>query len=265
MSVERIFLAGRPVRIQARIRCCRRPALACGAVSGRVHSRYERRLVYTAAAGQEVMICLPIRRFFCPGAACKKTTFAEQVPGLTVRYGRRSAGLTRALQAIALALGGRAGARLSARLAAGMSQTRLIRLIRALPEPALARAVRVLGVDEFALRRGHCLRDAAGQMSRPAGRWTSWRSGRLTRSPPGWPRVPARRSSAGTRLAAIPTAGPRSPGHDPGRRPLAVRHEAPGCIPGSAGRNRREVLGSAGLPGSESEGDHSMPGKRRTP
>jgi transposase len=82
-------------------------------------------------------------------------TFAEQVPGLTVRYGRRSASLTGALQAIALALGGRAGARLSARLAAGVSRTTLIRLIRALPEPTVERAPRMLGVDEFALRRGH--------------------------------------------------------------------------------------------------------------
>jgi transposase len=101
------------------------------------------------------MICLSVRRFFCPDAACKKTTFAEQVAGLTVRYGRRSAGLTGALQAIALALGGRAGARLSARLAAGVSRMTLIRLFRALPEPAVARALRVVGVDEFALRRGH--------------------------------------------------------------------------------------------------------------
>jgi transposase len=155
VSVERIFLAGRSVRIQASTRCPEVACPGCGAVSRRVHSRYERRLSDTAAGGQEVMICLAVRRFFCLEPACKKTTFAEQVPGLTVRYGRRSASLTGALQAIALALGGRAGARLSARLAAGVSRTTLIRLLRALPDPAVARAPRVVGVDEFALRRGH--------------------------------------------------------------------------------------------------------------
>lgn len=61
-----------------------------------------------------------------------------------MRHGRRSADLTGALQAIALALGGRAGARLSGPLAAGVSRMTLIRIIRALPEPAMARAPRVL-------------------------------------------------------------------------------------------------------------------------
>ena len=59
------------------------------------------------------------------------------------------------LRAVALALGGRAGARLAGRLAAGVSRMTLIRLIRALPDPAVSAAPRVLGVDEFALRRGH--------------------------------------------------------------------------------------------------------------
>jgi transposase len=120
-----------------------------------VHSRYERRLLDTAAGGREVMICLIVRRFFCPNPGCTKVTFAEQVAGLTSAHARRSPGLTGVLQAIALTAGGRAGARLSGHLAAEVSRMTLIRLIRALPDPELATAPRVLGVDEFALRRGH--------------------------------------------------------------------------------------------------------------
>lgn len=69
-------------------------------------------------SGQEVLIHLTVRRFFCGNGACERKTFAEQVPGLTVRYGRRSVGLGECLRSIALALGGRAGARLTHRLAA---------------------------------------------------------------------------------------------------------------------------------------------------
>jgi len=119
-----------------------------------VHSRYERRLPDTAAGGREVLICLTVRRFLCRAPACPKVTFAEQVRSLTSRYARRTSGLTGVLQAVALALGGRAGARLSRRLAAAVSRMTLLRLIRALPGTAVSTAPRVLGVDEFALRKG---------------------------------------------------------------------------------------------------------------
>jgi len=101
------------------------------------------------------MLHLRVRRFFCGNEACVKKTFAEQVPGLTIRHGRWTNGLRDALRAVALALGGRAGARLAGQLAAGVSRMTLIRLIRALPDPAVMAGPAVLGVDEFALRRGH--------------------------------------------------------------------------------------------------------------
>ena len=57
------------------------------------------------------------------------------------------------LEAIGLALGGRAGARLAAAAGIAAGRTTLLRLVRALPEPVLATPV-VLGIDDFALRRG---------------------------------------------------------------------------------------------------------------
>jgi hypothetical protein len=123
-------------------------------VSGRVHDRYERRLLDTAAGGFEVVICLEVRRFRCVSPGCPKATFAEQVDGLASRYARRTPAVTEVLQAVALALGGRAGARLSGQLAAAVSRTTLLRLVRAIPDPAVTASPRVLGVDEFALRKG---------------------------------------------------------------------------------------------------------------
>jgi transposase len=123
-------------------------------VSRRVHSRYQRRLSDTPSGCQEVLIILRARRFICVNRACAKVTFAEQVPSLTSRYARRTCDLHNVLQAVALALGGRAGARLSGRLACPVGRSTLLRLIRAAPDPAAATPP-VLGVDDFALRKGH--------------------------------------------------------------------------------------------------------------
>jgi transposase len=105
-------------------------------------------------AGREMLIRLRVRRLFCDNVECGKKTFAEQVPGLAARYARRTPVLERVLCAVALALGGRAGARLTGRLDAAVSRMTLVRLIRALPDPERS-TPRVLGVDGFALRRGH--------------------------------------------------------------------------------------------------------------
>jgi transposase len=155
VEVEAVSRAGGSVRVVARAKAATAACPGCGAVSGRVHSGYERRLLDTAAGGCEVVVCLAVRRFFCLAPDCAKVTFAEQVSGLTSRHARRTPAVTAVLEAVALALGGRAGARLSGRLAAGVSRMTLIRLIRAIPDPGRDKAPRVLGVDEFALRKGH--------------------------------------------------------------------------------------------------------------
>ncbi|WP_432758533.1 transposase family protein [Streptomyces virginiae] len=71
---------------------------SCKTVSGRVHSNYVRRLDDASMGGRPVVIELRVRRFRCGEPPCPRATFAEQVPGLTFRYGRRSQGLQTVLR-----------------------------------------------------------------------------------------------------------------------------------------------------------------------
>ena len=155
LRVDAVARSGASVRIHARTGTPRAVCPGCGTLSGQVHSRYERRLSDLATGGQETVIHLQVARFLCRNDQCGKKTFAEQVPGLTIRHGRHSLALREVLRAVALALGGRAGARLTSRLAAAVGRMTLIRMLRALPDPTTSGGPRVLGVDDFALRRGH--------------------------------------------------------------------------------------------------------------
>ena len=127
---------------------------ACSKFSSRVHSRYRRTLTDAPMAGRLVRILLKVRRFFCDNPECRSKTFAEQVDGLTRRWSRMSEGLRRMLTTIGLALAGRAGERLARTLGMPTGRDRLLRLVRALPDPPVGDST-VLGVDDFAIKRGH--------------------------------------------------------------------------------------------------------------
>ncbi len=99
------------------------------------------------------MLCLHVRRFACADASCGRRTFAEQVPGLTRRYGRWTERLRSALAEVGLALAGRAGARIADVFGIRVSRSTVLRLVDALPEPR-PRTPRVVGVDEYAMRKG---------------------------------------------------------------------------------------------------------------
>ncbi|MET7403565.1 ISL3 family transposase [Dactylosporangium sp. NPDC005572] len=126
----------------------------CGTVSTSVRGRYQRRVADTPIGGRPVWLVLQVRRFNCQVIDCTVRTFVEQVPGLTVRRRRRSQPLQDLLHGIGAALAGRVGVRLAAKLAMDVSRSTLLRLLRCAPEPTLTVAPRVLGIDDFALRKG---------------------------------------------------------------------------------------------------------------
>jgi transposase len=120
-----------------------------------VHGSYTRQLRDLPLGGRPVLIHLAMRRFVCQNPACAKVTFAGQADGLTARYQRWSVPLAALLSQIALELAGRAGRRLAGALGIAVHRGTLLRLIIDLPDPEISAAPQVLGVDDFALRRGH--------------------------------------------------------------------------------------------------------------
>lgn len=140
--------------IEASVAGSTAPCPGCGTAASRVHGHYQRRLRDGPLAGMPVTIRLTVRRFVCDAAGCPRRTFVEQVPGLTTPHARYSPPLRSALTAIAVALAGRAGARLAASLGMAVGRDTLLNLLRGLPEPQPG-TVEILGIDDFALRRGH--------------------------------------------------------------------------------------------------------------
>ncbi|GGU48788.1 hypothetical protein GCM10010289_81640 [Streptomyces violascens] len=124
----------------------------CRRRASRVHSSYQRRLSERPVESQRVVVRLRVRRYFCDRRNCSRKTFAEQIEGLTERYRRSSVGLKTWLRTIASELGSRAGERLCRRLRLAAGRTRLLGLLEAPEVPR--RSPRVLGVDEFAFRKG---------------------------------------------------------------------------------------------------------------
>jgi transposase len=128
--------------------------LDCRQPSTRIHSRYQRTLADLPCGGQETILQIQVRRFFCLNQKCPRRLFAEQVPSVMKRYARRTLRQERALETIGLALGGEAGRRTAGKLGIHVSADTLLRRVRSIPDSG-EKSVRVLGVDDFAFRRGH--------------------------------------------------------------------------------------------------------------
>lgn len=142
-----LMLEVAPRAASARCPCCRRR-------SRRVHSRYTRSITDEPLGGRQVTLQLQVRRFRCTSPGCPKRTFAEQLPHLAARSARRSVPLQALLDDIGLTLGGRPGARFAGRRGVPVSRSSLLRFVRRLPLPP-ASSPMVLGMDDFAIRRGH--------------------------------------------------------------------------------------------------------------
>jgi transposase len=153
VELGRVLLDEQGVLVQARTVSATAICPVCQTVSARVHSRYMRRLSDVAIAARPARLLLRVQKFFCDNASCGRKVFSE-VLDFADRYARRTRLANDGITPVALTLGSRAGAGLAGVWGLGCSPATLLRVIRRIPEPAVA-TPRVLGVDDFATRRGH--------------------------------------------------------------------------------------------------------------
>ena len=126
----------------------------CGAVSGRIHSRYRRRLIDLPAHGRIVEISVETRRFRCVGTGCRRRIFVQRLgDAVALPSARRTMRMDGIVHRLGLALGGRPGHNLASRLAIPVSKDTLLRTVRrraARPREPL----RAVGIDDWAWRKG---------------------------------------------------------------------------------------------------------------
>ncbi len=130
------------------------PCPLCTTPARCIHSHYERTLADLPWAHYRVRLQLHVRKWFCRNRHCPRSIFTERLPTVAAPWARRTLRLAQRLVALGLALGGKAGVRLSHAWDVAVSRNTLLRGLRQLPRPVLP-TPRVLGVDDFALRKRH--------------------------------------------------------------------------------------------------------------
>jgi transposase len=126
----------------------------CGWLSERVHSRYRRTLLDLPWQGNAVQIALSVRKFFCDNRSCERRVFAERFPAVAKRYARKTCRLAEALRELTYLAGGEAACRIARAFGLLVSPDALLLHLRR-SSPPVSPAPRVLGVDDWAFRKGH--------------------------------------------------------------------------------------------------------------
>ena len=125
----------------------------CRFPTRRLHRCYRRTLADLPWAHYRVVLPLGVRKFFCTNGRCTRRIFTARLPTVAAPWARRTLRLIQRLVALGIALGGKAGVRLGHAWDLRGSRNTLLRLLRRHPVPALPPPT-VLGVDDFALRKG---------------------------------------------------------------------------------------------------------------
>jgi transposase len=124
----------------------------CRFPTRRIHRRSIRTVTDLPWGPWRVVLRLHVRKFFCANGRGTRRIVTERRAPLVAPWARRTQRLVHWLAHVALALGGRAGVRLSWALGLPISRHTVLRLRRRLPRPACP-TPRVLGVDDGAYKK----------------------------------------------------------------------------------------------------------------
>src|SRR6266702_309018 len=128
------------------------PCPECNQFSARIHGNYERTVADVPCAGRNVLLMLTVHKFVCGTPTCPRKIFTERLPGLVQPYARMTSRLIALVPFLGLVAGGQMGTRLADRVGIATTPPTLLRHLMKLPLPR-TRAVRVLGLDDFAWKK----------------------------------------------------------------------------------------------------------------
>lgn len=155
LIIERIESEAQALIIVARPASMSAACPACGQLSGKIHSRYQRLLSDLPSQGKQVRIKIQARRFRCVLADCGQRIFTERLDAAISRpFARRTSRLEGLVHHLGLALGGRPGQSFARRLLLPVSKDTLLRVVRRHAAQPAANP-RIVGIDDWAWKRGH--------------------------------------------------------------------------------------------------------------
>ncbi len=156
LCLDRVEITAQTVTLCLRTTAAVVPCPLCTRPAHQIHSRYSRSAHDLPIQGRPALLRLTARRLFCRTAHCPRRVFCEQLPGLLAKHAQSTARLQATHRHLGLALGGEPGSRLAAKLGMPTSADTLLRRVkRPVLDSVTPSPPRVVGVDDWALRKGH--------------------------------------------------------------------------------------------------------------